>query len=72
MGTPTKLLTATLLTMWITTKKQCSPVARIIPPLVDLYHLTELSNKIEKYKEDREALYEEEHNLLQKEPETDF
>ena len=49
--------------------KQCSPVAKIIPLSVDLYHLTELSNKIEKHKEERKALYKEEHNLLQKEPE---
>ena len=44
--TPTKLLTATLLIMWITTTKQCSPIAKLVP----LIELHQLANKIEEYK----------------------
>ena len=64
MTIPKKLLTATFLIKWIMTTKQCSPIAKLVP----LIKLHQLANKIEEYKEEQEALYQEE-KLRGREPE---
>ena len=72
MTTPTKLLTTTLMLMWIQQTDPCLvlyPVDKIIKFQEMKKQIKKQEKTIEELNKKQEALYREEHNLLQQEPE---